>query len=298
MNTRREPGAPRLILKPQIQKNASIPAGEGVWSSYNGWPIVTWHAPTVHDGFLRKITVIDHLPPDNIGEEVRDREDELEGYKQLAAKEGESLSKVMAGESRINDKKFNFQTPDAVRGKYIRHNPDQRVRTSGEFYTGRDTVWSDAQFPLVNYKFYLSFDTGSPKKKAAADAFITELVERCARDGIVLDTKSFDHDYDSYNLYTSDLIDMTRLAKELYKKYKHTGIFYTAQRYFQCSIDGIDPSHIAWVQEPTGGWNGTSHSVRMGQLGGYIENGLSFEDACHKVGVQPWAPWLVNEARA
>lgn len=150
-------------------------------------------------------------------------------------------------------------------------------------------------YPFERWKFYLSLDQSTEALKKLGDQFMVELIERCQKQKISIGKKTFDHTYDSANLYTWHPLEIIEILNNLYPKYRP--IFIKAPRFFQRRIsENIPLEHIGLVQEPPDGdGNGNSHSARMGRLGALLDQGIPLETACKIVGVNPTAPWELDK---
>ena len=144
--------------------------------------------------------------------------------------------------------------------------------------------------PTGAYKFYHSF-----KNEALGEAYVTEVIRRAWEAKITLGTKSFDHDYDGINFYTSHFQELEAIIKDVYSKYKDA--FGETEHFLQGEVEGVDSRHIGWVQETRN--NDMSHSERMKIIGKALDNGglnvESYLKGCEEAGVRPEAPWLFND---
>jgi hypothetical protein len=169
-----------------------------------------------------------------------------------------------------------------------------------QYDTGVDLKKLAAERPAERYKFYFSLDVSDPEKEVFAQTFSRHLLALCKQQGISLTSKSFDHDYDSWNLYTWDPQKLAPVIQMLYPQYKDTGIFRTTKHWMQGSLQGVSPEHVGWVEEPmtTKDRSGMSHSSRMGKLGAALDAGNSYIDACALAGVNAAEPWkLLREEK-
>lgn len=158
--------------------------------------------------------------------------------------------------------------------------------------TGVDYRKLRAEHPAERYKFYHSF-----ANQEAAEAYLADVMAAAIEQGISMSTKSFDHAYDGINIYTYHHSQMQEIIKAAYQR--HPEAWGATEHFLQAEIDGVNPSHIGWAQEPDSTTKGLSHSGRMGKIGAAIDaaGGLS-EDAylagCTDAGVRPEAPWLLT----
>ena len=132
------------------------------------------------------------------------------------------------------------------------------------------------------------------------------MAEKSSELGISLTTKTFDHAYDSLNLYTWHPSELEGIIKSLYPKYLEKGMYNKTPHFLQGKIEGINPDHIGFVQEPevqSGIGMGMSHSARMGRLGEYLDavarGGMpidksSWLKAAQYAGINPEKPYLIR----
>jgi hypothetical protein len=263
-----------------------------------GQTAIRYSSEPVYPGYDRSITVTKYDTPRDSAEVIRFNEAVLAEHTAFA-KEGEvTLGNLLRGETNFNTAKLGHfslaKNPAYHRHLLTQHPSGEYVRgISKKFDTGRDLEWLGKNFPDERFKFYQSFDLSSPEKEATAQTYMSEVIEECVQRKITLAVKTYDHDYDSCILYTHDREALEEVLRAKYKKYRTTGLFASARRYFQAPISDIDPTHIAWVQESLDAKH--SHSTRMGKLGDALEAGKSFEEACDEAGVRPEAPWLNKE---
>lgn len=178
--------------------------------------------------------------------------------------------------------------------------PDLRGKTFAKAWnTGADLNTLMREAPNDRYKFYLSLDLSSPQNMERAQEMFGKLLELAKADKISFFSKIEDHTYDNPDLYTWDREKLEAVIKNLYNQYPD--IWKTTHHFFQAPIDGVDPMHVGWVQEPIGGKNGTSHSSRMGLLGKTIDvsgksvvDSEAYKQACKDASVRPDAPWLIT----
>lgn len=293
--------APRLLPPEELAKTRAVPNHDADPTMrklvHRSRKVIrtTYSQDPEYPGYERFCTVTkEDLSTEEVTASTADNKRLLGAYRLLARDVGETLANLMSGDTPENlSTRYAYSAPKDVRSNHYKNPGSGDILTFGQvFYTGRDLGWLKNNFPHARFKFYISFDLSTPEKKTAADDFIRKLLVQCVAQKISLTTKSFDHDYDSYNLYTYDREAMADVLQQLYPKYVGTGIFLDTTRYFQAPIDDISPDHIAWVQEPPDGVRGHSHSTRMGVLGRLIEGGKTYEEACTEIGVKPEAPWL------
>ena len=211
-----------------------------------------------------------------------------------------SLQTVLSGESELNTQKVYSLASSHLQDLML--SPDDPRSTGDKLHAQYDTGVNIAELskqkPLERYKFYLSLDLGTPKKQADAKTFSREFIQRCQKQHLSITSKSFKHDYDSWNIYTWHPKEVQAVLRNLYKEYEPKGIFLKTHHWLQGPIEGILPEHIGWVQEPPGTIPGPSHSIRLGLLGAEMDKGKSYEEACTRVGVRPDAPWIFSDNHA
>lgn len=179
---------------------------------------------------------------------------------------------------------------------------DLRAKTFAKAWnTGVDLNTLMRNSPDSRYKFYLSLDLSSPDKMKAAKEMFGKILELAKKGKVSLFSKSEDHTYDSCNLYTWDRRKLEDIVKTLYPQYPD--IWLTTHHFFQAPIEGVNPMHIGWVQEPLGGKNGNSHSSRMRILGKTLDTSdkalidtETYKRACRNASVNPQAPWLIAKS--
>jgi hypothetical protein len=129
-----------------------------------------------------------------------------------------------------------------------------------------------------------------------ATSYLIEVIKRANEQGLSLNLKSFDHAYDSANIYTYHFREMQTIIADVYAD--HAPAFGSTEHFLQGTIPGVRADHIGWVQEPILGYARYTHSERMGQLGAVLDReGLSqaaYEAGCAHAGVQPDQPWLLS----
>lgn len=204
---------------------------------------------------------------------------------------------LLSGETSINSAKVHQLNTSHLQN-FVLTDPARRMLTLHRQYdTGADLKKLSKERPNERYKFYMSLDLNTPEKQHFAREFSSHLVAQCKERAISLTSKSMDHDYDSWNLYTWHPRELAEVLKMLYPQYQDTGIFQGARHWMQGPLPGIPISHVGWVQEPVSGGDseGKSHSARMSYLGGALDEGKSYEEACKTAGVRRSAPWLLDE---
>ena len=169
---------------------------------------------------------------------------------------------------------------------------DKSVISFAAVKTGVDYKDLRSKYPTKRFKFYHSF-----KDKQLGEDYMTEVVRQAIKQGLSLELKSFDHDYDGMNVYTHHHQQMEAIIREIYPRYEVA--FYDAEHFLQGGIDGVNPRHIGWAQEPIAAAGQRSHSGRMGIIGESIDvNGLNPEaylGGCKGAGVRPDRPWLLTD---
>jgi hypothetical protein len=158
-------------------------------------------------------------------------------YKALLSGESE-VSKPPEGQGIVSDKKILSRLGLL----------DRSYLTFGGALAGPDYNRLKSENPLGRYKFYSSFDLTSSRKVDLSARWFTDVVERAHDQAISLTTKSFDHAYDSLNLYTWHPAEVAKIMQELYSHYEAAGLYNSTPHFFQGSLDGVDPNHIGFVQ--------------------------------------------------
>lgn len=97
------------------------------------------------------------------------------------------------------------------------------------------------------------------------DQWFTEIAASARAQGLSLTCKTFDHAYDSLNLYTYHASQLAAILAAVYPLYAARGLFHATPHFLQGVLPGINPDHIGWVQEPAAAYD--SHSGRMGRIG-------------------------------
>lgn len=161
-------------------------------------------------------------------------------------------------------------------------------------------TWADykkhlKETPKKRYKIYISLDLSTETKKEKAEKFWLELIQKTKEKKLSLTTKTFLHNYDSCNLYTWHIKELTEILKELYVKYQKDWIFLDVYHFLQKPITWINPNHIWIVQEPIWWHKWWSHSYRMWLLGKYLDQWKTYEEACALIWIQPDAPRKIDE---
>lgn len=232
-------------------------------------------------------------------EQIEARLNDFRSYAKRAEELGISLAQYMSGDSidHLND------------AHYIKVPQSELERYSGGFVphfsleVGFD--YATAVYERMDrFKFYISANQlGSG---ARGVEFIRQLAIKCKERRISLQFKTFDHNYDSCNLYTFHPDELRQVLEGLYPEFED--IFSDVPRVLQGALtEKIPSSRIAFVQEPAGRKPYSkskieyigSHSNRMGELGKKLEEvvklgGLTQEvyvQACAEIGVQPNEPW-------
>jgi hypothetical protein len=154
--------------------------------------------------------------------------------------------------------------------------------------------------PDDRWKYYLSLNLKNEESREGANNFFETILQKCRKEKLSLMTKTQDHNYDSLLIYTFHPEEMDNVIQEAYKT-SSGNVWEPVRRVFQKPISGVNPLHIARVQEPFGGHNG-SHSSRMGIIGGYLDEAIpgqwtvNSDDlvrACKIAGVKPESPWEI-----
>jgi hypothetical protein len=215
-------------------------------------------------------------------------------YRHLLSGES-SYSEPPQGQSIISDKRV-FKELGALDRTYL---------TFGAALAGPDYTDLKRSHPNERFKFYSSFDLTSPAKAELGTQWLADVAGRAHAQGLSLTTKSFDHAYDSLNLYTWHPAELAAIVTDLYPTYAAQGLYNATPHFLQGSLPGVNPDHIGFAQEPVTGWPpevGLSHSARMGALGGMIDEHLGagqaldaqlYTEAAMAVGVNPAQPYLI-----
>ncbi len=179
-----------------------------------------------------------------------------------------------------------------------------KLWTGLKWETGADLNKLAIDKPNDRWKYYFSLNLQDPHNTELAENFFSKILKIARINKLSLMTKTEDHLYDSLLIYTWDVGQMDTILSELYGRYP--SMWTDVRRVFQKPIVGINPLHIARVQEPMGGVDGNSHTTRMYTLGKYIDTRLSdstrkwsidtqtFLEACLTASVKPEAPWMVQ----
>lgn len=159
-------------------------------------------------------------------------------------------------------------------------------------------------YPKERFKFYSSFDLRTDEQKGLGEEWLKDVAERAYEAGLSLQTKAFEHTYDSLNLYTWHPERIAAIIQELHPYYEPKGLYYETPHFFQGEIDGVNPNHVGFVQEPIHGWGQGSHSQRMGVLGAefdkYVQHDQdideqAFVSAAKAAQVNPARPYVIGE---
>ncbi len=223
---------------------------------------------------------------------------ELEAELKIAG----SYESLLSGESSVSDQ-LKGQSDIPVRAILnIKGVAEKRYIGFGAALADHDYRELGREHPKERYKFYSSFDLTTPEQIALGGKWFDELTDKAYEHGLTLTTKSFDHAYDSLNIYTWHPAEMAAIISELYPKYEAQGLYYATPHFYQGNIDGVDPRHVGFVQEPADA--GYSHSSRMGRLGRVLDEAMAhgaavtldvFTNAAKQAGVDPERPYLVNQ---
>lgn len=199
----------------------------------------------------------------------------------------------MSGDTKISDGKYIMDFGTIASSKWLIKKvfklPDSAFSPHGFLLTWANYLQLQKEKPKERYKVYLSLDLSDNLKKKKAEEFWLELIKKAKEQKLSLDMKTFDHNYDSCNLYTWHIKELTEILKELYAKYQKYWIFLDVYHFLQKPITWINPNHIWIVQEPIRD-SYKSHSGRMGDLGKHLEEWKPYEDACKLASVKPDAP--------
>jgi len=248
-----------------------------------------------------------------VEQESQQRFVQVQQYIQMAKSQGIALSQLMGG----NGSEVHRYHPIALHGanqelknRYgIMFRREKYSLARQAYHSSYTEVTSDDEPNLAQAwrrtKFYLSLNGEvTPDMAEHQKNFLVELAMTAVERGIYLSWKTMDHSYDSPDIYTDSPNELGDIIAVLYAKYPPE-IWRAVPRIFQGRLEGVSPEHIGVVQEPEGGYDGSSHSVRMSYLGKAIEafgDRLTYEQyrtACQSVGVRHEAPWrLTAEAEA
>lgn len=209
-------------------------------------------------------------------------------YRNLLSGESE-VSSPPSGQGEISSKRILNEKGVIAKG----------VLTFGGALAGPDYALLKSEHPHERFKFYSSFDLTTPEKVDLGNQWFGEVVDSAAAQKLSMTVKSFDHAYDSLNIYTWNPHEMSAILQELYPKYLAQGLYYETPHFLQGELAGVNPNHIGFAQEPPNGWGGRSHSSRMGIIGAAIDaNGGDvtpdiFKVAALSAGVNPARPYLI-----
>jgi len=161
------------------------------------------------------------------------------------------------------------------------------------YYTERDLKWLKENFPKERSKFYLSLEIDTEEKQEMAQEFVKDLLDLCRKEELSITSKSFDHTYDSFNIYTWDEPEMASVLRGLHSEYAE--LFNDTPHFLQGGVSGVPEDHIGVVDESP---RGDSHSSRIGKIGAYLDKHAAAENkitrevwvqACAEIGVKPHA---------
>lgn len=233
---------------------------------------------------------------------------ELTGYIGEAEKRGLSLAIYMGG----LDKEDNCFASISLSQVHKELQNVFGLKHRGEKYSLARQVYEPTQVqPILSdvdrlsrawgrHKFYLSLDgEASADMKELQKDFLATLARTAIERGIYFSWKTEDHSYDSPDIYTDSPTELGQIIAELYAKYPES-IWRAVPRIFQGQCSGVPPEYVGVVQEPEKGFNGLSHSARMGKLAKIIDSFGSnitleqYSEACRLVGVRPEAPWRLT----
>ena len=212
---------------------------------------------------------------------------------------------LLSGESHVSDPPLGQMSINSKKVLAGLGWLDKSYLSFGGALSGPDYDRLKSESPTGRYKFYSSLDLTSPQNVERGISWFSEVVERSHAQGLSLTAKSFDHAYDSLNLYTWHPAELASIMKDLYPKYEAAGLYFDTPHFFQGSLEGVSPNHIGYVQEPISGWPlglGHSHSGRMRVLGGALDayrvegTDLSIENfvqAASEAHVDPRQPYLI-----
>ncbi len=235
---------------------------------------------------------------------VRAQVEYLRGLADMAHQAG-SYRNLLSGESQFSMVPVGQHS---IRDKQVLSKlglSDRGVMTFGTALAGPDYAALKRDHPNDRYKFYSSFDLTTPAKAELGAQWFTDVATRAHAQGLSLTTKSFDHAYDSLNLYTWHPAEVAGIITELYPTYAAQGLYSETPHFMQGNLHGVSPDHVGFVQEPVTGWpadRGLSHSARMGMLGATLDEYLltgegltlqAYEQAAQAVGVNPAQPYLL-----
>lgn len=227
----------------------------------------------------------------------------LKRIESLLQKAGGSYATLLSGESAVSEKPVGQLTVPCKRTFSELGLLDKTYMTFGGALLGPDYEELTTKNPLSRYKFYSSFNLGSIDAVVIAQDWLKDIVSGANQLRISLTAKTFDHAYDSLNLYTWHPDELAIIIQKLYPKYAKLGLYNSTPHLFQGQLDGINADHVGFVQEPINGWpegTGNSHSSRMRILGNELDHlagGLittdNFIAASLSAGVKPERPYLI-----
>jgi len=221
-------------------------------------------------------------------------------YLQWAREQGERLGLLMEGYTPFyHSNVHHIGDRTACKELGIRTSSAFRYSFAYSIVTGVD--YEELARNPNRFKFYLSTNETAEGRRGID--FIKEILEQAVAQGLSMQLKVESHNYDSCNIYTWHREEMERIIVGVYPGY--ADIFQNVPRVFQAPIEGIDPEHICWVNEPVspackGGKQPGSHSERMGRLGSALEHCGSdisreaYDQACIHASVIPESPHLVR----
>ncbi len=265
----------------------------------------------IHPSFLGAPIVRRRLEGDQIRgtlilkQRLAERTAYISGLEGMAREAG-SYRALLSGESKFSDLPAGQMHIPDKRVLHDRGLLDRSVLTFGAALRGPDYSRLQRESPGERYKFYSSLDLTTPAQVEIGTRWFGEVAERALQQGLSLTTKAFDHSYDSLNLYTWDPNPLADILSGLYPKYRDLGLYSATPHFLQGEIEGVDPDHIGYVQEPVSGYSGVggggSHSVRMGILGASVDSHLAagqqlspdmLVEAADAAGVNPARPYLL-----
>jgi hypothetical protein len=241
------------------------------------------------------------MPYSDLKERISDHVTTLETYVHSAQGQRVSLFDYMRGNSMEHMANAYFvKMPENLNKAHGVRSPMTGITSLPGVIIDTGAYYSSFVDNPNMFKFYLSMNESAEGE--GGQEFVRELIRSCTERKITLRIKTLDHNYDSCNIYTTDFRAMKEVLIDLYPKHMH--LFQEVPRVFQGEINGINPNHIGYVQEPAHArlykkqFFG-SHSDRMGELGQLLENEIitaeSFRRACKYIGIKPEAPWLLEE---
>jgi len=142
------------------------------------------------------------------------------------AREAGSYFALLSGESHVSDVPTGQGVIADNRILNRMGAQDKTYLTFGTALAGPDYEALKAQHPNDRYKFYSSFDLTSPDKVALGNQWFSDVAERA----------------------------LAGIITELYPSYAAQGLYNSTPHFFQGSLQGVDPDHIGFVQEPIHGW--------------------------------------------